>query len=127
MHTIHQRPQLKKNKIKILPQHIVNQIKEKRKLRSLYIKEKKREQKTEINKLTEKIKTEIEKFEEQKWENLCNQSKNDHQSLNRVWKKIKKTSASTNNSLINITIEGIENPTDQEKSNHFAETLKSTF
>jgi hypothetical protein len=44
--TIHQRPRLKKkNKIKILAQHIVNQIKKKRKQRSIYLKEKKREQK----------------------------------------------------------------------------------
>jgi hypothetical protein len=78
--------------------------------------------------LSEKIRTEIEKFEEQNWERLCEKSKTDHRATAKMWRKIKNiNNTSIHLGNINIKIDGINSPTEQEMADCFGKTLESTF
>ncbi len=78
--------------------------------------------------MSEKIRTEIKKFEEQNWERLCEKSKTDHRATAKMWRKIKNiNNTSIHLDNINIKIDGINSPTEQEMADCFGKTLESTF
>jgi hypothetical protein len=80
--------QIDNKNLLILPNEIVQLIKQKRKARRNYQKTKKQEHKAEYNKLNKIIKHKITKYKTKKWQTFCNSLNKYTTSDSRLWKKI---------------------------------------
>lgn len=114
----------------ILPKHILNLIREKRKIRKKYLKSGDLRFKTTINQLNSMIKKLINKHKSDKWKNFCNSINGMHISDSKLWKKlrsIEKGGEPTHSRNPTLVVNGIPVNDSTKTSNAFADSLESIF
>ena len=113
----------------ILPEFIIDMIKEKRKYKREFMKSRDPLTKTKINRLGKQVEDQIAKFKRDSWNELCTKAKKEHISSSILWRKIKSINTTSNISTKNhkINLSNISNPTSQNIANEFAKMLENTF
>lgn len=116
------------SKYLILPKHIVELIKQKRKLRRRFLKYHDPQLKSQLNALVSQIKTSIREYKSEKWRGFCDSLNDFHISDSKLWEKIRSIDSSKKSSASPTLIYQDKVSSDPKiTSNIFADELEKVF
>jgi hypothetical protein len=112
-------------KPQILPKHIVDAIKIKRKIRNDYQKFRDDSFKLQLKAISKIVKDEITSYKQLKWQKICNEYQSDHLTTTKLWKTIRSLNNNESNNKKEINLDCTA--PNETSANLFAENLAKTF